>query len=181
MFSLRVQRCFPRWDVGRHPQQVFSACAEMFLHHGRGLLTSTRFLCVCRDVSVLHHGLKTIPLFSLRVQRCFQKDRLTPRLGRRFLCVCRDVSILDEDFAVSRGFSLRVQRCFPFLFFAPLSVSVFSACAEMFLSVRDMALGAGGFLCVCRDVSALTRGRVPRTPFSLRVQRCFSDTGFQLV
>ena len=50
---------------------VFSACAEMFLKKDGQRAFISRFLCVCRDVSLRVAPVSRLTQFSLRVQRCF--------------------------------------------------------------------------------------------------------------
>ena len=135
---------------------------------------------MCRDVSHKRRIRSKGRLFSLRVQRCFlaclwgfdaswvfsacaemfPRRRARPQGRSCFLCVCRDVSKWRSADAVRYRFSLRVQRCFWLdVQRGPLG-QVFSACAEMFLSMLTALDSKQCFLCVCRDVPIYTDQKI---------------------
>ena len=135
------------------------------------------FLCMCRDVSRYHPAAELAYIFSLHVQRCFLQSRLPflqplvfsacaemfpfergdgmDFLG--FLCVCRDVSGAVTAISAKRLFSLRMQRCFRRVSVDGLTTSVFSAHTEMFPGTAESAPGPVCFICISRDVSALSQ------------------------
>ena len=150
------------------------------------------FLCTCRDVSSLMEDIRYPPWFSLHMQRCFwYLYSEEPRFGvfsahaemfllslqidiesLRFLCTCRDVSDYLYGFGLLGEFSLHMQRCFRRVSVDCLTTSVFSAHTGMFPGTAESAPGPVCFICISRDVSALSQPMRSVMGFSLRLQRC---------
>ena len=101
--------------------------------------------------------------------------KLIPKLTlmKSFLCMRRDVSIKKGSYCQLLPFSLHAQRCFYKKPRRPHRGRVFSACAEMFLSVVASMIGVSGFLCMRRDVSVAIGAVGAVALFSLHAQRCF--------
>ena len=193
-FSLHAQRCFSYHASLKMSPKVFSACAEMFLSMGISFTSTSRFLCMRRDVSLLS-GLEEERLkFSLHAQRCFLSVS-TAEMSKSvfsacaemfptkyptlyvfpgFLCMRRDVSKSAGSFASLASFSLHAQRCFRVDYGGTDRNHVFSACAEMFLKQRHACSALEGFLCMRRDVSGRCLYLSRYDAFSLHAQRCFS-------
>ena len=85
----------------------------------------------------------------------------------------RDVSLALFTRIAERRFSLHAQRCFRTLVENGKLGLVFSACAEMFLSLSVNPSDRQGFLCMRRDVSLGLVVKKPALRFSLHAQRCF--------
>ena len=171
-FSLHMQRCF------------LAVCAI-----GSALGC---FLCTCRDVSNTVISFKQETEFSLHMQRCFYVEGRAGGCQRvfsahaemfpewtelriwssSFLCVCRDVSGAVTAISAKRLFSLRMQRCFRRVSVDGLTTSVFSAHTGMFPGTAESAPGPVCFICISRDVSALSQPMRSVMGFSLRLQRC---------
>ena len=85
----------------------------------------------------------------------------------------RDVSLSRGLLGNFRSSSLHAQRCF--LASRPIKrrVGVFSACAEMFLSIFSKVGGLKRLLCMRRDVSEVRALEELPPVSSLHAQRCF--------
>ena len=156
-------------------------------------ITEDCFLCMRRDVSVIRVIFFSIGKFSLHAQRCFPNSttrdtissvfsacaEMFPHLSvyglmqKGFLCMRRDVSIFSMIPEPTTTFSLHAQRCFPGSLQRDHRSCVFSACAEMFLTLDIVSPTIGSFLCMRRDVSSSILLSIRRGPFSLHAQRCF--------
>ena len=146
-----------------------------------------------RDVSNTPSNTNNNIGFSLHAQRCFQGEgawrkhksvfsacaemfplKADPATKLdSFLCMRRDVSYSSWLQQSEPLFSLHAQRCFLSITLVVNMEIVFSACAEMFLSVFSSVRGNSGFLCMRRDVSYVVNPRNLSDMFSLHAQRCF--------
>ena len=89
-----------------------------------------------------------------------------------FLCMSRDVSNQLISLEGAPQFSLHAQRCFQLYHHDPALHFVFSACAEMFPTVKEDQDSSESFLCIRRDVSLWIDWKPSATAFSLHAQRC---------
>ena len=192
LFSLHMQRCFSFEKIVVCSRAVFSAHAEMFPPLRISWVRPRRFLCTCRDVSIAEEETLRSRGFSLHMQRCFYVECRAGGCQRvfsahaemfpewtelriwssSFLCVCRDVSGAVTAISAKRLFSLRMQRCFRRVSVDGLTTSVFSAHTGMFPGTAESAPGPVCFICISRDVSALSQPMRSVMGFSLRLQRC---------
>ena len=135
------------------------------------------FLCLRRGVSQLSIGKTGSLSFSLPTQRCFRL-KSHPKLydllfsayaevflgsklwllsREAFLCLRRGVSACVKDHKVPVFFSLPTQRCFQYETTSNEKSGLFSAYAEVFLTVSSAATEAQTFLCLRRGVSLCAR------------------------
>ena len=146
-----------------------------------------------RDVSLGDVSESTDHMFSLHAQRCFWQDLHEGRVGSVFsacaemfpmillmerpllcfLCMRRDVSSSTTSSIADESFSLHAQRCFLWKIEVILSLTVFSACAEMFLFSWSWRLQEPSILCMRRDVSVSLLILFEIISYSLHAQRCF--------
>ena len=151
------------------------------------------FLCMRRDVSEYRTAASWCNAFSLHAQRCFWHHQcfwfvysvfsvcaemfpmilLMERPLLCFLCMRRDVSSSTTSSIADESFSLHAQRCFLWKIEVILSLTVFSACAEMFLFSWSWRLQEPSILCMRRDVSVSLLILFEIISYSLHAQRCF--------
>ena len=117
----------------------------------------------------------TCAVFSLPTQRCFLLVFLLQRAPITFLCLRRGVSKEEKMSFFDMVFSLPTQRCFHKRKRKPAGVVLFSAYAEVFLTICRRCLAAVPFLCLRRGVSYIDTEHFRRVFFSLPTQRCFPD------
>ena len=157
-FSLPTQRCFWSRDRRQGRHHLFSAYAEVFPGKPSFRSTSTAFLCLRRGVSLVVHGENRLIAFSLPTQRCFPFRRRivcvqglfsayaevfplhrgAAEADRAFLCLRRGVSDPDDMYNTKVDFSLPTQRCFLDRLNREGRVVLFSAYAEVFLSLGSI-------------------------------------------
>ena len=157
-FSLPTQRCFQTRTARRCAESLFSAYAEVFPGKPSFRSTSTAFLCLRRGVSLVVHGENRLIAFSLPTQRCFPFRRRivcvqglfsayaevfplhrgAAEADRAFLCLRRGVSDPDDMYNTKVDFSLPTQRCFLDRLNREGRVVLFSAYAEVFLSLGSI-------------------------------------------
>ncbi len=77
-FSLPTQRCFLSATAQLQQHPLFSAYAEVFLHHWRPGLAQLTFLCLRRGVSRSGGPCVLTRCFSLPTQRCFLPGYVVP-------------------------------------------------------------------------------------------------------
>ena len=90
-----------------------------------------------------------------------------------FLCLRRGVSKCAREELRREDFSLPTQRCFPRPPHRRRSIRLFSAYAEVFLSLSIILSRFRTFLCLRRGVSDTARDGYVDFDFSLPTQRCF--------
>ena len=117
-------------------------------------------------------GFLFVTVFSACAEM-FLSRKLMPILPMRLLCMRRDVSQAIYRITEGKMSSLHAQRCFIRIVNTGSTVTVFSACAEMFLTFRPILRLRMGLLCMRRDVSTSCQYRGAAQPSSLHAQRCF--------
>ena len=137
---------------------LFSAYAEVFLKRYARSGVRVTFLCLRRGVSHPALGKSFQSCFSLPTQRCFAAERAKRELpwlfsayaevfplhrgaaeaDRAFLCLRRGVSDPDDMYNTKVDFSLPTQRCFLDRLNREGRVVLFSAYAEVFLSLGSI-------------------------------------------
>ena len=113
--------------------------------------------------------------FSLPTQRCFQPSLGVLRHPDAFLCLRRGVSQLPHEVIEIVAFSLPTQRCFVQIFHKRPILKLFSAYAEVFLTVGIVFVDLLPFLCLRRGVSGSSLIFSGLSTFSLPTQRCFYE------
>ena len=98
---------------------------------------------------------------------------LIPKAALPFLCLRRGVSLFRLASRSAASFSLPTQRCFPEVSKDFLRIQLFSAYAEVFLSLSGGKQRPSSFLCLRRGVSPHRRRDLALVNFSLPTQRCF--------
>ena len=92
---------------------------------------------------------------------------------RAFLCLRRGVSVAVAPDPPETVFSLPTQRCFPESASDWAEGILFSAYAEVFLSIFPHTSAPSSFLCLRRGVSSTENLKNTKSRFSLPTQRCF--------
>ena len=194
-FSLPTQRCFPRTLQAFGNSLLFSAYAEVFPTRAALAAPAAAFLCLRRGVSAGRIYALIVDSFSLPTQRCFRFNaqnalalqlfsayaevfpRIAPRnlAGPPFLCLRRGVSVRRLLQYIARVFSLPTQRCFVQIFHKRPILKLFSAYAEVFLTVGIVFVDLLPFLCLRRGVSGSSLIFSGLSTFSLPTQRCFYE------
>ena len=152
---------------------LFSAYAEVFPSPTTPTPPSRAFLCLRRGVSQRENLVSHLWTFSLPTQRCFSFESPKRDEAPAFLCLRRGVSLTGSFNPGGLGFSLPTQRCFEKGVLAADLVRLFSAYAEVFLTLGVFWKISKTFLCLRRGVSE-GREALPREIcFSLPTQRCF--------
>ena len=152
---------------------LFSAYAEVFLGSVSTDALEIPFLCLRRGVSEKNWDACFSSPFSLPTQRCFELRNSGLQLIGTFLCLRRGVSITGAWRAAYEDFSLPTQRCFSRQVKRAPKRPLFSAYAEVFLTLPALKSLRRAFLCLRRGVSGTREPSATLRSFSLPTQRCF--------
>ena len=164
-FSPRARGCSPCRGLPKQPQQVFPACAGMFLAPDRSDLSTIGFPRVRGDVPSKSSTVQTMRWFSPRARGCSAEEELKkdkpavfPACAGMFLTrpftrlqiggfprVRGDVPKCNSKKAFLTAFSPRARGCSFVAATRTPPLRVFPACAGMFLRSRDIENLFGGF------------------------------------
>ncbi len=153
------------------------------------------FLRIRGGVSIASHCRLCMAMFSPRTRRCFLLSRVFTcqrrvfsayaevfllileysRLSKRFLRVRGGVSFFVAHFSSLSLFSPRTRRCFRCKGLPPCRGTVFSAYAEVFLTLSALKAERLGFLRVRGGVSSSRIYLFIFPRFSPRTRRCFHN------